>query len=152
MIRYTLRCPDDHRFESWFASADAFETLQASGMVVCPDCGSPKVEKTLMTPGVQTARKKAAPPAPAGKKPQADHPLAAPSNELEAKLADLRRHVEKTSDYVGLGFAAEARKMHEGEIPHRSIYGEAKPDEARKLIEDGVPVAPLPFRPTRKSN
>ncbi|MDF0600413.1 DUF1178 family protein [Psychromarinibacter sp. C21-152] len=156
MIRYTLRCPDDHRFESWFASAEAFETLQASGMVACPDCGSAQVEKSLMTPGVRTARKAAAPPAPAEEKTAqtapAERPLAAPSSELEAKLAELRRHVEKTSDYVGLGFAAEARRMHDGEIPHRSIYGEAKPDEARKLIEDGVPVAPLPFRPTRKSN
>lgn len=149
MIRYSLRCSDDHQFESWFASADAFEKLASSGMVACPQCGGTRVEKTLMAPRVQTARKKGLAPA---KQPAAERPLAAPKGDIEKKLTELRKHVEANSDYVGLSFAAEARKMHDGEIPHRSIYGEAKPDEARKLLEDGVPVAPLPFRPTRKSN
>ena len=65
-------------------------------------------------------------------------------------LEKLRRHVEATSDYVGMSFAAEARAMHDGEKPERAIHGEARPDEARKLLEDGVPVAPLPFRTRRK--
>lgn len=146
MIRYALKCASGHAFESWFADAGAFETLQASGLVSCPDCGSAEVTKTLMAPGVRTARKAAtAPQEPA-------RPLADPASAAEARLAELRRHVEANSDYVGMSFAAEARKMHDGDIPHRSIYGEAKADEARKLIEDGVPVAPLPFRPRRKSN
>ena len=67
-------------------------------------------------------------------------------------LAELKRHVEANSEYVGLEFAREARAMHEGETPERSIYGEARADEAKKLLEDGIPVAPLPFRPGRKSN
>ncbi|MGB2894495.1 MAG: DUF1178 family protein, partial [Albidovulum sp.] len=67
-------------------------------------------------------------------------------------LAALRRQVEETSEYVGLNFAAEARAMHEGRVPERSIYGEAKADEARRLVEDGIPVAPLPFVPARKTN
>ena len=62
-------------------------------------------------------------------------------------LEKLRRHVETTSDYVGMSFAAEARAMHEGTRPERAIHGEARIDEARKLLEDGIPVAPLPFRP-----
>jgi len=77
---------------------------------------------------------------------------AAPASELEAALAALRRQVEENSDYVGMNFAAEARAIHAGEAPERSIYGEARPEEARKLMEDGLPVAPLPFRPRRKSN
>ncbi len=144
MIRYALKCNEDHGFESWFASAEAFDKLCAGGMVACPECGSTEVRKVLMAPGVQTARKKTAKPK--------EESLSAPASEMETKLAELRKHVETTSDYVGMGFASEARKMHEGEIPHRSIYGEAKPEEAKRLIEDGVPVAPLPFRPTRKSN
>ena len=79
-------------------------------------------------------------------------PLATPQSELEQKLAALRAHIEETSDYVGLSFAAEARAMHDGLIPERAIHGEARPDEARRLIEDGIPVAPLPFLPKRQAN
>jgi hypothetical protein len=85
--------------------------------------------------------------APAGK-PDLMHP----KGDLEEKLAAMRRHIEENSDYVGLNFVAEARKMHAGDAPERSIYGEAKPEEARALLEDGVPVAPLPFMPVRKVN
>ena len=148
MIRYSLKCKDDHGFESWFQSAEAFDKLHAAGMVVCPECGSAEVEKAIMAPRVTPARSKAALPVPA--KPE--KPLQTPATEMEAKLAEMRRHVEENSDYVGLSFAKEARKMHEGEIPHRSIYGEAKSDEAKQLLEDGIPVAPLPFIPQHKTN
>jgi len=146
MIRYALKCAHDHSFESWFASADAFDKLRATGAVTCPICGSSEVDKAIMAPRVTTAKRKAVGEAkPAGA-------LAAPMSEMEAQVAKLRRHVEENSDYVGLGFAKEARKMHEGEIPHRAIYGEARPNEAKALVEDGIPVAPLPFTPQRKTN
>ena len=96
-----------------------------------------------MAPQVSTARKKTA---------REGGPLTTPASPAEQALAKLKAHVEANSDYVGMEFASEARAIHEGDAPERSIYGEAKPDEARKLIEDGVPVAPLPFRPGRKSN
>lgn len=73
-------------------------------------------------------------------------------SDAEAALAKLRKDVEDNSDDVGLGFAQEARKMHDGEVPERAIYGTAKLEDAKKLIEDGVPVAPLPFMPKRKTN
>lgn len=141
MIRYTLQCENEHRFESWFASAEAFEALERSGHLACPDCGASKVAKTLMSPGVSTSRKKAAAP-----------DLAKPEDDRAKALAALRKKVEAESDYVGLKFASEARAMHDGDIPHRSIYGEAKAEDAKKLIEDGVPVAPLPFMPKAKTN
>jgi hypothetical protein len=72
--------------------------------------------------------------------------------QIEQAVAKLRAEVEANSDYVGVEFAAEARKIHEGEAPARAIYGEAKLDEAKALIEDGVPVLPLPFTPKRKMN
>jgi hypothetical protein len=81
-----------------------------------------------------------------------DRQLAAPGTDVEAALAALRRQIEANSDYVGLNFAAEARRIHAGDAPERSIYGEARADDARALIEDGVPVAPLPFVPGRKTN
>ncbi|RVV98968.1 DUF1178 family protein [Mesobaculum littorinae] len=174
MIRYALRCAEDHRFESWFQSADAFDRLVAAHHVQCPACGSRDIEKTLMAPRVTTSRKAAArqvpadatgPAGPGGG--AAGHPaggrgtaagsdsramLSRPSSQVEAALEELRRKVEASSDYVGRDFAAEARAMHDGSKPERPIYGEARTDEARALIEDGIPVAPLPFLPKRKTN
>lgn len=149
MIRYTLRCDNDHSFESWFASADAYDSLAASGMISCTHCGSTHVSKAIMAPRVTTGRKKAKTP---DEKPQAPGDLTKPKSEAEAELAKLRKHVEENSDYVGMQFASEARKMHDGDAPHRPIYGEANPTEAKKLLEDGMPVAPLPFIPQRKTN
>lgn len=146
MIRYALQCPDGHRFESWFRDAAAFDTLAAAGRVACPDCGSTEVQKSLMAPRVG---------APRGVDPSRDtqeSPVLAPGTDRERALAALKRKVEAEADYVGLGFAREARAMHDGELPHRPIYGEARQADAIALIEDGVPVAPLPFTPTRKVN
>jgi hypothetical protein len=149
MIRYTLKCDADHSFDSWFQNAEGFAALQASGALACPVCGSVTVEKSLMAPAVRPARKAAQPDAPA----QTDKPsLAAPASELEAAMAELKRQIEANSDYVGMNFAAEARAMHAGEAPERPIHGEAKPEEARKMMEEGLPVAPLPFLPARKVN
>lgn len=144
MINYSLKCTDGHVFDSWFQSADAFDKLLGAGMISCAICGSSEVAKSVMAPNVRPARKAATSPE--------NRPLSTPANSQEAALAQLKEHVEKNSDYVGMNFAAQARAMHEGDAPARSIHGEAKPEEARKLIEDGVPVMPLPFRPTRKTN
>ena len=136
MIRYTLKCAADHAFDSWFPSPAGYDSLKAAGHVACPTCGDTAVEKALMAPRVALG--------------QGD--LTAPQSDAEKAMADLRRKVEENSEYVGVNFVAEARKMHEGTVPERSIYGEAKPAEAIKLLEDGVPVAPLPFMPGRKAN
>jgi hypothetical protein len=107
----------------------------------------------LMAPAVRPARNAAVrtgasePPA-APQRPN----LSDPGTELEAKLAALRRQIEANSDYVGMNFVTEARRIHAGEAPDRAIHGEARPDEARQMIEDGLPVAPLPFLPGRKVN
>jgi hypothetical protein len=145
MIKYAIKCSADHSFDSWFQSAAAYEALKGAGHVSCPVCGSTTVEKGLMAPAVRvsdTGEMAAVP----------DRSLAAPGTDVEAALAALRRQIEANSDYVGLNFAAEARRIHAGDAPERSIYGEARADDARALIEDGVPVAPLPFVPGRKTN
>ncbi|PYE85647.1 DUF1178 family protein [Pseudoroseicyclus aestuarii] len=146
MIRYDLRCADGHDFDSWFASASAFDDLSARGLLSCAICGSSRVEKRLMAPAVRPE-----PAAKPGAGPRVP-PLSAPRDQREAALAALRKQIEAKSDYVGLSFAAEARRMHEGEVPSRPIHGEAKIEDAKKLLEDGVPVAPLPFLPKRKTN
>lgn len=146
MIRYALSCDKGHGFESWFQSAAAFDKVRAMSMVSCPECGSDRIEKSLMAPQVRPARKATVAETP-------DRPLSAPAtSDRERALAELRRRVEEGSDYVGLEFAAEARAIHDGSAPERSIWGEARAEDARNLIEDGIPVAPLPFRPRSKSN
>ena len=145
MIRYSLTCTKDHAFDSWFQSASAYDALRAAGHVACPMCGDGAIKKTLMAPTVRPARN-------AGAGPNAKSALTQPQNAMESAFAEMRKQVEDNSEYVGLNFVTEARRMHEGTIDERAIYGEAKADEARALIEDGVPVAPLPFMPTRKTN
>ena len=135
MIRYALKCKSGHGFESWFQSADALDALIAKALVTCPECGSGEVAKAVMAPQVRPARGQS---------------LATPESQLQAQIARLREKVEAQSDYVGPKFADEARAMHLGDVPERSIYGEARPEEARALVEDGVPVLPLPFMPGRK--
>ena len=143
MIQYSLKCESDHSFDSWFASADAYDKLADNGMVSCAVCGSTKVSKAIMAPRVRTTKGKEAP---------ADPKLQTEKSAAEQAIAEMRAQVEQNSEYVGTNFATEARSMHLGDAPERAIYGEAKPEEAKSLIEDGIPVAPLPFMPTRKSN
>jgi hypothetical protein len=144
MIRYTLTCGTGHSFESWFQNAEAYAALAAASQLACPVCGDTTVAKSLMAPNVRPAKKAAAPP------PRPD--LSTPRTDVETALAEMRRQIEANSDYVGVNFVTEARAMHEGTVPERSIYGEAKPEDARKLLEEGIPVAPLPFLPQRKTN
>ncbi len=148
MIKFTLKCDQDHRFESWFQSSDAFDKLKRAGMVTCSICGSEAVEKAIMAPTVRASRSMAAAPTEVTKSPA----LTTPTTEMEQALAALKKQVEENSEYVGMNFASQARDIHDGLAPNRAIHGEAKPEEARKLIEDGVPVSPLPFIPNRKTN
>lgn len=148
MIQYNLKCAEGHSFDSWFQSADAFDKLAASGLLSCAVCGGIGVEKAIMTPRVRAARDAAKTPEPDAK----PGPLSLPASPAEQALSEFRRKVEENADYVGKDFVTEARAMHDGDTPERSIYGEAKLDDARKLLEDGVPVAPLPFMPNRKTN
>ncbi len=155
MIQYALKCSEGHSFDSWFQSAAAFDKLAAAGMVTCAVCGNAAVEKAVMTPRVRPARNSVAERAENRteiKPAQSQIDVTRPSPEVEKVLSELRRKVEENSDYVGTDFASEARKIHLGDAPERAIYGEAKPEEAQALVEDGVPVAPLPFIPSRKTN
>lgn len=146
MIQYTLKCKDGHSFDSWFQSAGAFDKLQSAGHVACAICGIPDVEKAIMAPRLSAGT--AAPEQAPAEKPD----LTTPSSDIEKAMSKLRKHVEANSDYVGTDFASEARAIHDGTAPDRLIHGEARGDEAKKLIDEGVPIAPLPFLPGRKTN
>jgi hypothetical protein len=155
MIRYNLRCERGHAFESWFQSSSAYETQEKRQLVNCPTCGSAKVERAIMAPQIVSRKSRdRTPPAPAA--PTTSTEVTAPAStplmmaqerELRVKLRELRDHIVKNADNVGERFPNEARKMHYGDIEHRPIYGEASPDEARSLIDEGVEVSPLPVLP-----
>jgi hypothetical protein len=152
MIRYNLRCERGHAFESWFQSSQAYESQEKRKLVNCPACGSAKVERAIMAPQIvsKKGRERAAPaPAAAAEAaiPASTPLMMAQERELRAKLRELRDHIVKNADNVGERFPVEARKMHYGDIEHRPIYGEASPDEARSLIDEGVEVSPLPVLP-----
>jgi hypothetical protein len=152
MIRYNLRCERDHAFESWFQSSSAYESQEKRKLVNCPVCGSAKVERAIMAPQIVSKKSKdiAAPAAAATTEvtaPASTPLMMAQERELRAKLKELRDHIVKNADNVGERFPNEARKMHYGDIEHRPIYGEASPEEARSLIEEGVEVSPLPILP-----
>ena len=152
MIRYALKCEAGHGFDSWFQSAAAYDSLDRAGHLSCAVCGSSDVSKSLMAPRVTSGEAPEQQTVPAKTDNPADTVpvLSKPQSEVEKALATLRRKVEESSDYVGKNFVKEARDMHEGRSPERSIYGEARLDQARTLIEEGVPLMPLPFKPKRE--
>ncbi|MBB3952046.1 DUF1178 family protein [Aureimonas jatrophae] len=145
MIRFALRCNEaGHAFEGWFRSNEDFDAQAARDLLSCPVCGSAKVEKALMRPAVAHRAEREAPVAPV-----AAHGNGAPPEfvEMVRKMQDLARKVRAESDYVGRGFAAEARRIHYGETEERRIYGEASGDEVRSLLDEGITALPLPPLP-----
>lgn len=153
MIHYALKCDQGHGFDSWFQSATAFDALARAGHLACSVCGSSDVKKAIMAPRVVSKLKSEAGAPDVAKSGAQEAPvpmLKSPQNDVEVQIAALRKKVEETSDYVGDDFTRQARAMHLGDVPERAIYGEARADQARSLIEDGVPLMPLPFRPRQK--
>ncbi|MEH3106727.1 MAG: DUF1178 family protein [Sphingomonas fennica] len=140
MIVFDLACGSGHVFEAWFGSSDDYEGQKARGLVSCPVCGSDTVDKAVMAPRV-------APKGNAG-------PPVAEAKAMLAKMAALQQKMLADASYVGRDFATQARAMHEGDRPQAAIYGEVTAPEAKSLIEDGVPVAPLPIpvRPPGQDN
>lgn len=152
MIHYQLRCAAEHEFDGWFASSASFDAQASRGLVECPTCGSGKVERALMAPAVP---KKGKPlrrrPKPDQSEAAAPAPMAVAGegvpDQVRAMLQKLRAEVERNCDYVGAEFAEEARRIHKGEADARGIYGEATPDEAEALAEEGIEVAKIPWVP-----
>ena len=137
MIRFSLACDKAHEFEGWFRSNDDFEKQSKRGLVDCPTCGSNRVHKALMAPAVSTGRKREKIALAMGERQRA----------AMVELKALSEKMRENADYVGDKFAEEARKIHFGETDPRGIYGEATPDEARGLAEDGVSFMPIPVFP-----
>ena len=162
MIRYALICQQGHEFESWFPDSAAYDKQAKRGLVSCPHCGSAKVEKAIMAPRLSaTAKKRSRTIEVSEATPEATTTPAPPSapvamispqeQEIRTKLKELRDHLIKNADNVGAKFPEQARKMHYGEIDHRSIYGVASPEEAKELSEEGIEFHPLPPLPDERN-
>ena len=159
MIRYALVCREGHDFESWFQNSDAYDRQARRGLVSRPLCGSAKVEKAIMSPRLarkDTSNRIVAPaeepaPAPVAEAPTPVAMISPQEQEFRKKLKELRDHLTSNADNVGKKFPEEARKMHYGEIEHRSIYGEASPDQAKELHEEGIEFHPLPVLPDERN-
>jgi len=136
VISYSLICENEHKFDAWFRSGEAYDAQVKRGIVTCPACGSAEVSKALMAPAVTRTPEKM--PVSAGHPDQA---------QLLAAMRELRRKVTSQADYVGDKFAEEARKMHFKEIDARGIYGEATREEVTSLLQEGVEIMPLPALP-----
>jgi hypothetical protein len=141
MIKYALACDQGHPFEGWFSVSADYDDQRERGQIECPYCGSREIAKQIMAPAI------------AGTKAQTGGVDATPQMRammLEA-MGKVRAHVEENYDYMGDSFASEARAIHEGRSEERGIYGEATPTEVKSLVEDGVPVAPLPPAAVKKT-
>jgi hypothetical protein len=159
MIKYALACDKGHEFESWFADSATFDKQAKRKLVTCPVCDSAKVAKAIMAPRLAATKKRKtqvpAQPMPAAADapvPSAPVAMVSPQEQkLRTKLKELRDHLTKNADNVGKKFTEEARKMHYGEIEHRSIYGEATPEDAKELAEEGIDFHPLPILPDERN-
>ena len=140
MIKYTLKCNNLHQFESWFRTSDDYEKLYNQKMLSCEICGSKSISKSLMSPSVSSKEKK-----------QTKETLDTVPSKEQKLIKQLKKEVEKNCEYVGDNFEKEARAIHYGDSPERSIYGKTTIKEAKSLYEDGIPVTPLPWV-DRKTN
>jgi len=140
MIRYALSCEHGHEFEGWFGGSGDFDDQQARGLLECPVCATRAVHKQIMAPAVTGTRRTRG----------VDSDPKTHAMMLEA-MSRVRKHVQENFDDVGDSFASEARAIHEGRSEERGIYGQATPAEVKSLVEDGVPVAPLPPEPPKKT-
>jgi hypothetical protein len=143
MIRYDLICDKGHDFDAWFSDSAAYDKQVKRGLVECVHCGSIKIEKQLMAPGIPTKSNRKSEPMQRMTTAPADPRMQA----MMTMMREFRSHVEKNAENVGDKFAEEARKIHYNEADKRGIYGNATPEQAQELIEEGIEVAPLPRLP-----
>jgi len=150
MIVFDLPCTEGHRFEGWFGSSGDYEDQRARGLLACPTCGASDVSKAPMAPAVHAKGNSRQEVLPAETRPpearaMANGPMPPQVQQALAALAKAQAEALKSSTWVGDKFAEETRKMHYGERDEAPIHGQASLAEAKALIEEGVPVAPLPF-------
>jgi hypothetical protein len=148
MIKFALLCARGHEFQSWFQSSEAFDTQVESGLVLCPLCQVAEVTKAIMAPAIASRGEAARAKPPAQAQSQTKVALLdRRDRKSRAMIEAFRRRIFAEADDVGTSFPEEARKIHNGLVPERPIHGQASIGDARALIEEGVPVLPVPPSP-----
>jgi hypothetical protein len=136
-----LQCAHAHGFEGWFASEDDFQDQLARGLVECPLCGDTGISKLPSAPRLNLG---ASEPAAAPAASPRQGVMSAPNAQLQAAWLQVVKQVMANTEDVGERFAEEARKIHYGETEERGIRGQASQEETQALLEEGIPVLPLP--------
>lgn len=149
MIVFDLICAAGHVFEAWFGSSAAFDHQSTHGLVACPICDNTQINKAVMAPAIAAKGNRQTAEGRHSTETSADP---AQVKMALAALAEMQNKMEASADYVGDRFPAEARALHLGETPLRPIYGEATPSEAAALIDEGIQLQRLPFRPRARSD
>jgi hypothetical protein len=151
VIVFELICPDQHRFEGWFASSEDFESQKARGLLECPSCGRASIQKLPTakigkseSAALAVREPEAAPATKPARVQGQQHAVGMPTPEQVRKIVD---YLLANSENVGKKFAEEARRIHREEAPARPIRGVASREETEELLEEGIPVMPLPVPP-----
>ena len=143
MIRYDLVCEKGHEFDGWFRDSDTYDKQAKRGLVSCTHCGTAKIQKQIMAPGIASKSNKKSDNAVRMSAGLVD-PRAAAMMQM---MRDYRKHVEANSENVGDKFAEEARKIHYNETKARGIHGQATRDDVVALTEEGIDIHPIPVLP-----
>ncbi|PHR60758.1 MAG: hypothetical protein COA43_06385 [Robiginitomaculum sp.] len=124
MIKYMLKCCQDHEFEAWFGHSSDFDDQACRGLIACPHCGDVHIEKAPMAPHIRTSKSN--------------------TRKFDEIAEEMRRDIEKNCENVGDDFADTARAIHYGDAPERGIYGQATIRQAQELAEEGIETLALP--------
>ncbi|MFP6713204.1 MAG: DUF1178 family protein [Rhodospirillales bacterium] len=146
MILYDLRCSQGHKFEAWFKDSGSYDKQAKRGDVECPVCSDTSVEKAIMAPRLSSSTRKKGleHDTPISRGPHSDERASEVAREILDVVGKVQRHVEENCDYVGDKFADEARAIHHGDSEERGIYGEATKSEVEDLLDEDIPVMPVP--------
>ncbi len=147
MIRYDLVCDKGHEFDGWFSDSAGYDAQRERGLVECAYCGSAKVDKQIMAPRIGAKSNAKADASPQAMMTPPPGPVDPRMHAMMTMMREMRKHIESNAENVGDKFAEEARKQHYNEVEKRGIYGNATPDDARSLLDEGIEVYPLPVLP-----
>ena len=135
MIKYNLKCKNDHEFESWFSNSEEFEKLNKKNLLECIYCSSKNISKSIMSPMVSGTKTK-------------DEQINIISKEFKSekdKLLKLRKYIEKNFDYVGKDFSKKVREVYYDKKNNKAIYGKTTLEEREELADEGIDLLSIPW-------
>ncbi len=135
MIKYNLKCHNDHEFESWFSNSKEYDNLNKKGLLECIFCSSKKINKSIMSPTIFNSKEK-------NKRIEATNEN---FKDKKNKLLNLRKYIEKNFDYVGNDFSKKVREVYYDKKSKKSIYGTTTTKEREELAEEGIDLISIPW-------